>query len=64
MAEDAPRGPGHGGEDGGVHGSEPFVDGAVGEDELGGGVGGEELGDHDGGGEVHDGLFFYFKRDF
>ncbi|KAF6225458.1 hypothetical protein HO133_009458 [Letharia lupina] len=55
-AEELPGGPGHDGEDGGVHGGEPFLDGAVGEDEFGVGVGAHEFVDHAGGGEVHDGL--------
>lgn len=43
-------------EDGCLHGEQPGVDGAGGEDEFGGGVGFHEVGEEEGGGEVEDGL--------
>ena len=58
MAQDPPGAPAHDGEDGGVHGRQPGVDGPVGQDEFGSGIGGYELRDHAGGGEVEDGLCF------
>ena len=63
VAEEAPGGPAHDGDDGGGHGGDPGVDGTGGEDEFGGGIGGEEFGDHAGGWKVHDGLeFSKYKR--
>ena len=58
VAQDPPGAPAHDGEDGGVHGRQPGVDGPVGQDEFGSGIGGYELRDHAGGGEVEDGLCF------